>query len=494
MLSSKNSLVKQAKVNEPQALQSWNKQLNTTHEGMDSAMDKSIQLKYNGLAYQPNPKLLAIQRMAEDFDHKKKANIQLKKNNSGLPDTLKSGVESLSGLSMDDVKVHYNSDKPAQLNAHAYAQGTDIHIASGQEKHLPHEAWHVVQQKQGRVQPTMMMKAKVPINDDSGLEKEADIMGAKALQMKPFSLSDFKTEKSVQRKGIVQKVGGKSSIEKPKPEKSSKEKEWDVAKEKWEESMYGKRKVDDKESQGTSKYGWAEYHPDSKEEKFDEDGKKIQKFDEEFMNSPWFSASVGIEEVEATKIEMQQHEGIKKAFHVTTLEKNAASILSKIDPFFDNPASRFGGGFYVASDLNTCYAEIAAHELDQFKDKDNKDPKFQSAVHAIEYDVNGGDLADCTTGELAKMVKSQPLAIEKKVREDKRDGIVFPSTKGSGNNIVLFKNLGILKPKSDKPESAKEGFNKFKMEKLSGKIDEMEKNGGLSKIKRATDTGETDTI
>jgi len=83
MLSSKNSLVKQAKVNEPQALQSWNKQLNTTHEGMDSAMDKSIQLKYNGLAYQPNPKLLAIQRMAEDFDHKKKANIQLKKNNSG---------------------------------------------------------------------------------------------------------------------------------------------------------------------------------------------------------------------------------------------------------------------------------------------------------------------------------------------------------------------------------------------------------------------------
>jgi hypothetical protein len=52
---------------------------------------------------------------------------------------------------MDDVKVHSNSDKPAKINAHAYAQGTDIHPASGQEKHLPHEAWHVVQQKQGRV-------------------------------------------------------------------------------------------------------------------------------------------------------------------------------------------------------------------------------------------------------------------------------------------------------------------------------------------------------
>ena len=124
---------------------------------------------------------------------------------NGLPFQLKSGIEQISGISMDDVKVHRNSDKPAQLQAHAFAQGTDIHIASGQEKHLPHEAWHVVQQKQGRVQPTTMMKAKVPINDDQGLENEADVMGARALQMKPFSLSDYKTEKSVQRKEIIQR-------------------------------------------------------------------------------------------------------------------------------------------------------------------------------------------------------------------------------------------------------------------------------------------------
>ncbi|CAD0009123.1 eCIS core domain-containing protein [Flavobacterium salmonis] len=110
--------------------------------------------------------------------------IQRKKNNTGLPDNLKSGIENLSGHSMGDVKVHYNSDKPAQLNAHAYAQGTNIHVASGQEKHLPHEAWHVVQQKQGRVKPTLQMKEKVSVNNDKGLEKEADVMGAKALQMK----------------------------------------------------------------------------------------------------------------------------------------------------------------------------------------------------------------------------------------------------------------------------------------------------------------------
>jgi len=109
--------------------------------------------------------------------------VQRKVNNTGLPDSLKNGIENLSGYSMDDVKVHYNSSQPATLQAHAYAQGTDIHIAPGQEKHLPHEAWHVVQQKQGRVKPTMQMKGNVPVNDNEGLEKEADSMGNKALNM-----------------------------------------------------------------------------------------------------------------------------------------------------------------------------------------------------------------------------------------------------------------------------------------------------------------------
>jgi hypothetical protein len=103
-------------------------------------------------------------------------------NRTGLPDHLKAGVENLSGMAMDDVRVHYGSDKPAQLNALAYTQGTDIHVAPGQEKHLAHEAWHVVQQKQGRVRPTLQMKEGVPVNDDAGLEKEADVMGNKVLQ------------------------------------------------------------------------------------------------------------------------------------------------------------------------------------------------------------------------------------------------------------------------------------------------------------------------
>jgi hypothetical protein len=102
-------------------------------------------------------------------------------NQTGMPDSLKSGIESLSGMDMSSVRVHANSDKPAQLNALAYAQGNDIHLAPGQEQHLPHEAWHVVQQRQGRVQPTTQMQG-VGINNDQALESEADAMGAQALR------------------------------------------------------------------------------------------------------------------------------------------------------------------------------------------------------------------------------------------------------------------------------------------------------------------------
>jgi hypothetical protein len=154
-------------------------------------------------------KFNTIQKVEEEepiqgkFDSKQKSAVQLKEissgnepinpvqrqevseksNKTGLPDNLKTGVESLSGYSMDDVKVHFNSSKPAQLKAYAYAQGTDIHIAPGQEKYLPHEAWHVAQQKQGRVQPTLQMKTGVAVNDDAGLENEADVMGAKAANL-----------------------------------------------------------------------------------------------------------------------------------------------------------------------------------------------------------------------------------------------------------------------------------------------------------------------
>ena len=131
------------------------------------------------------------------------APIQKEANNTGLPDNLKSGMENLSGMSLDSVKVHYNSSKPAAVQAHAFAQGTDIHLASGQEKHLPHELGHVVQQAQGKVKPTTSVGG-VAVNDSPKLETQATQMGNHALQMKAkdSSLNTPKKSSNLQKQPI----------------------------------------------------------------------------------------------------------------------------------------------------------------------------------------------------------------------------------------------------------------------------------------------------
>lgn len=133
-----------------------------------------------------------IQRLNEDDEDTVQGKFDKpiqKKNETGMPDNLKAGIESLSGFSMDNVRVHYNSSKPATVQALAYTQGTDIHVAPGQEKHLPHEAWHVAQQMAGRVSPTTSING-MPVNDNAALEHEADVMGEKAVQCKGANFVD----------------------------------------------------------------------------------------------------------------------------------------------------------------------------------------------------------------------------------------------------------------------------------------------------------------
>lgn len=155
--------------------------------------------------HSPQSKQVAqLQKMMGSSSTQEHQPIQKKNNNTGLPDSLKTGIERFSGYAMDDVKVHYNSNKPAQLQAHAYAQGTEIHLGPGQEKHLPHEAWHVAQQKQGRVKPTVQMKGKVNINDEASLEKEADVMGKKVAQQKGNHISNLLTNTGKTPNDIIQ--------------------------------------------------------------------------------------------------------------------------------------------------------------------------------------------------------------------------------------------------------------------------------------------------
>jgi hypothetical protein len=121
---------------------------------------------------------------------------------AGLPARLRNEIENLSGRPMDHVRVHFNSPRPARLNALAYTQGSDIYLGPGQQRHLPHEAWHVVQQMQGRVRPTLRIGG-AEINDDPALEAEADRPGAGA----PAKLAHPSTPRPPARSSaVVQRV------------------------------------------------------------------------------------------------------------------------------------------------------------------------------------------------------------------------------------------------------------------------------------------------
>lgn len=110
-------------------------------------------------------------------------------NQTGMPDNVKQRMEDSFGTDFSGVRVHPESSKAPEVGALAYTQGTDIHFAPGQFKPdtsagqqlLGHELTHVIQQAEGRVQPTTEIGG-MAVNDDIGLENEADILGANAVR------------------------------------------------------------------------------------------------------------------------------------------------------------------------------------------------------------------------------------------------------------------------------------------------------------------------
>jgi hypothetical protein len=96
-----------------------------------------------------------------------------------LPHGLRGGIADASGHDLGDVGVRYDSPAPAAFNALAFAGDNEIHLAAGREDLLPHEAWHVVQQRQGRVQPTGRL-GSASVNEDPALEREAEEQGRRA--------------------------------------------------------------------------------------------------------------------------------------------------------------------------------------------------------------------------------------------------------------------------------------------------------------------------
>ena len=129
----------------------------------------------------------AIQRRAARTGSAPTADTDERPSGSGAPlaEPARSRMEAGFGTDLSAVRVHEGSHVGA-LGAVAYAQGTDLHFAPGHydpssqrgQELIGHEVAHVMQQAEGRVAATTQYK-RVDVNDDAGLEREADELGVR---------------------------------------------------------------------------------------------------------------------------------------------------------------------------------------------------------------------------------------------------------------------------------------------------------------------------
>jgi hypothetical protein len=110
----------------------------------------------------------------------------------------------MSGMSLSDVSIHTGDGQAEAMGAEAYAKGSEVHLGAGGEKHLGHELWHVVQQKQGRVKPTEQVAGQA-VNSDPKLEAEADVMGARAQSAASSGAGPTAQLREASAAGVVQR-------------------------------------------------------------------------------------------------------------------------------------------------------------------------------------------------------------------------------------------------------------------------------------------------
>jgi len=98
-------------------------------------------------------------------------------------------MESAFNTDFSKVSIYKESQKALHLNALAFTQGENVHFAPGQfnpdsetgRNLIGHEFTHVMQQRRGAVKSTSVLGKGLNLNDDRGLEIEADNFGKKAV-------------------------------------------------------------------------------------------------------------------------------------------------------------------------------------------------------------------------------------------------------------------------------------------------------------------------
>ncbi len=96
-----------------------------------------------------------------------------------LPSHIRAHHEAASGVSLHDAQVFRNSPLPERWSAEALTFRNRVFLGPGKERHLAHEAWHVVQQKRNAVHAEFRI-GETGVNTSARFENEADRMGARA--------------------------------------------------------------------------------------------------------------------------------------------------------------------------------------------------------------------------------------------------------------------------------------------------------------------------
>lgn len=186
----------QVKEQEHQLIQQ--KSTPNTNSGL-SKESVPLQFKSNSFAPPLQRKENTNFNIAQLFANKngsENTSIQMKSTKGNLPEAVQTKMESSMGADFSGVNIQTNSKSAQDVGALAYTQGSDVHFAPGQFKPdtkggqelIGHELAHVIQQKAGRVKANKSV-GNMPVNDNTSLEKEADVAGAKAAAGKPFSVA-----------------------------------------------------------------------------------------------------------------------------------------------------------------------------------------------------------------------------------------------------------------------------------------------------------------
>jgi hypothetical protein len=128
-----------------------------------------------------------------------------------VPTKVQRKMEGAFGSSFSNVKVYKDSAQAKTIGAQAFTQGNEVHFAQGKfdpnsskgQELLGHELTHVEQQRAGRVSPTTQAKG-IAINNDPSLEREADVMGAKAARGEKVSSESKPTQMKTAGKAPIQ--------------------------------------------------------------------------------------------------------------------------------------------------------------------------------------------------------------------------------------------------------------------------------------------------